>query len=479
MKTFHLLALIAGAAFGALVGCSSGGSKCSSAVCPAGCCDPNGVCQIGNTSNACGAGGSNCAVCSGNQVCQLGQCNGTTTGCNASNCAGCCTSSGTCILRANETVTQCGLTGASGTLCVACGTGQTCNTGLCVGGCNASTCTNGCCTNTGTCVPVASESTGQCGSNNQGGSSCIQCGTGQSCSGGVCTGGVPCTPQSCSLGCCTPSNTCVTFGNQGGPVCGTGGSACANCPNGDTCSAGVCTGGSCGPTNCQGCCDSNGFCPSGDTDLVCGTAGVACVQCGPGSHCVGGVCTGPDAGSGGDAGSGTDAGSGNDAGSGTDAGSTNDAGSGRDAGSSNDAGSTVTCGGVACNAGEVCCSNVTDAGAPALFCTANCPPVDIVTCGHPTDCGGARPICCLDSDMTGGTLPNCTLGDLSTTCVASCPKAFQLSCGPQHVQFTLCDHDSNCDAAAPKCCPFSIAGSALSVCLDTGLAGLIGCSGTP
>jgi hypothetical protein len=47
------------------------------------------------------------------------------------------------------------------------------------------------------------------------------------------------------------------------------------------------------------------------------------------------------------------------------------------------------------------------------------------------------------------------------------------------MQFTLCDHNSNCDVAAPLCCPFNISGNTLSVCLDTTIAGILNCHGTP
>lgn len=35
----------------------------------------------------------------------------------------------------------------------------------------------------------------------------------------------------------------------------------------------------CGPTTCDGCCDSTGVCRTGDTDLACGVAGVRCNTC--------------------------------------------------------------------------------------------------------------------------------------------------------------------------------------------------------
>lgn len=49
------------------------GSTCDSTNC-SGCCDSNGACQVGSTSNACGSGGNLCDSCVTGQVCQVGRC---------------------------------------------------------------------------------------------------------------------------------------------------------------------------------------------------------------------------------------------------------------------------------------------------------------------------------------------------------------------------------------------------------------------
>jgi hypothetical protein len=41
----------------------------------------------------------------------------------------------------------------------------------------------------------------------------------------------------------------------------------------------------CGPANCNGCCDANGACQPGSSDASCGTGGVACNQCTFGDTC--------------------------------------------------------------------------------------------------------------------------------------------------------------------------------------------------
>lgn len=65
-----------GAAVGlALAACGPSGTaiSCTVANC-AGCCDANGVCQDGATSQACGLDGHTCATCGFSQVCSLGEC---------------------------------------------------------------------------------------------------------------------------------------------------------------------------------------------------------------------------------------------------------------------------------------------------------------------------------------------------------------------------------------------------------------------
>ena len=47
---------------------------CDAASCPFGCCDANGRCAAGNTSQSCGSGGNACAACAMGQVCRGGSC---------------------------------------------------------------------------------------------------------------------------------------------------------------------------------------------------------------------------------------------------------------------------------------------------------------------------------------------------------------------------------------------------------------------
>lgn len=48
----------------------------------------------------------------------------------------------------------------------------------------------------------------------------------------------------------------------------------------------------CGPGNCTGCCDASGMCQSLASSTACGSNGAACVQCPAGQSCSFGACTG-------------------------------------------------------------------------------------------------------------------------------------------------------------------------------------------
>jgi hypothetical protein len=97
-----------------------------------------------------------------------------------------------------------------------------------------------------------------------------------------------CGPSNCE-GCCQGSGgmpgetaTCVLRGTIN--MCGLGGSPCMDCPPNEQCVP-VSTGGSfcqlndpCSPDNCTGCCAGD-VCAAGDQDIACGYGGAACQSC--------------------------------------------------------------------------------------------------------------------------------------------------------------------------------------------------------
>jgi hypothetical protein len=252
----------------------AGPPACGPGNCPSGCCDTNGMCQLGTDPAACGSGGVACASCATGQACtsQACSCDG-----NGGCAGGCCTATGQCM---TSSTTSCGQAGA---VCVACVSGQECSAqGKCV--CDATSCPNGCC-NGDTCVPYAMEDATKCG---VGGAACAACAANQACNAaGACT----CTAASCPNGCCS-GDTCVLTASQSTTMCGSGGNACGACAGGQACSAGAC---SCGGTSCTGCCNA-GSCEAyaGQSATSCGTSGAACSACSitnANPACTSGACT--------------------------------------------------------------------------------------------------------------------------------------------------------------------------------------------
>jgi endo-1,4-beta-D-glucanase Y len=197
----------------------------------------------GGTGNGGTGGGANCAV---------GQ-----LSCN-----------GTCTTVAND-LRHCGMCNN------ACGSSQSCNSGVC-------TCTAG----LSSCGPACANLTSD--PNN-----CGMCGT-------VCTGGLLCSQGACSTMCALGETQCgLSCTNvQTDPLnCG----FCTNaCAGGQACVAGACSCPIAGQTTCSGLCVDTMTNASN-----CGRCGNVCFQ---GQSCVGGVCSGGTGGTGGGGGVGGTAG---------------------------------------------------------------------------------------------------------------------------------------------------------------------------
>jgi hypothetical protein len=110
-------ALLLAVLSGVLPACSTW--ECTSETCADGCCDSEGVCQVGNVDRACGLLGRSCQNCQTSQTCgPTGQC---VSKCNAQNCPnGCCEEDGSCRLSTNQFSFACGRGGAT---CVDCNAG--------------------------------------------------------------------------------------------------------------------------------------------------------------------------------------------------------------------------------------------------------------------------------------------------------------------------------------------------------------------
>ncbi len=262
-------------------------------------------------------------------------CGSTPAKCDANTCATGCCAGDTCV--SPGTATQCG---TAANVCAACGTGESCEAGLCKAPvaavdsgtpdsgtpdagsstCNASNCA-GCCL-AGTCrlAAVQGQQTNlACGS---GGAACQPCqGAAPICSstllangldGGSCVSAAQaCNASICPDGCCNGSNQCIRYGTQSNSSCGTAGAACGVCGGGtNICSStvagkdgGTCSSPTdlCNPTNCaSGCCDTASACrpfsrTNAQTGGACGNGGGSCSACAIGTP----FCVAADAGNGG------------------------------------------------------------------------------------------------------------------------------------------------------------------------------------
>ena len=79
---------------------------------------------------------------------------------------------------------------------------------------------------------------------------------------------------------------------------------------------------------------------------------------------------------------------------------------------------------------------------------------DNLACAAPSDCSGATPICCGTATLTGGSLPNCTVGSVTTACQAACSDQLQLRCTATQTP-RLCATSADCTSDTngnTKCC---------------------------
>jgi hypothetical protein len=98
----------------------------------------------------------------------------------------------------------------------------------------------------------------------------------------------PCGPDNCA-GCCDSDGACQAGSSD--LACGGGGGACITCAGDRRCEAGACvdTPPACSPDSCNGCCDGD-VCESGTAEEACGSGGFLCEACGSTETCEGGFC---------------------------------------------------------------------------------------------------------------------------------------------------------------------------------------------
>lgn len=207
------------------------GAACSYANCT-GCCDGD-RCVLTPSDATCGQPGAACQACGGGETCAAGQC---VPVADCTNCDGCCLGGTQCV--PGNSLNACGSGGAA---CAACGAGTGCDSdsGTCEPlACDSTNC-DGCCTQNGACVTSDEQTLGACGG---GGEACGVCAAGaSSCTQGTCIVDQPCL-EFCTDGCCTSSGQCIAFADQEQSQCGgaAGPQVCGTCSGQLSCVNGGC-----------------------------------------------------------------------------------------------------------------------------------------------------------------------------------------------------------------------------------------------
>lgn len=272
-----LVALLATSAAVAAFSAACGPVKgdCSAATCTTGCCDDEGVCQIGVLDSACGVSGMACQTCTAGLYCQSGQCVGFGNqtqndggngdggmGDGGSNQDGgqCKSIGGSCLFASECCSSFCDSTGQ-------CATSQNTDGGQCLGNGQACAASGQCCSSY--CNPV-----GTCATPNDGGSMCKS-------NGAACF-----AANECCSAFCAENGQCATPGSDAGSDGGTDGGKDGGdvFPDGGFCANPCVAQGSAQSASCGSCqasvCAQDSFCCTNQWDGACANlATQICSQC--------------------------------------------------------------------------------------------------------------------------------------------------------------------------------------------------------
>jgi hypothetical protein len=90
-----------------------------------------------------------------------------------------------------------------------------------------------------------------------------------------------------------------------------------------------------------------------------------------------------------------------------------------------------------------------------------------MACKSPSDCTSGQ-VCCARITLTGGTVPNCTAGDVHVACeaAAGCATSLPASCMSTDV-VRYCKANADCtEPAHNQCCAFTQNGSTVHFCVS-------------
>ena len=291
----HLQIIVYYTAQCAVDGDCDDGNQCTVDTCVAQSCQNNALAD-GTTCND----GDVCIV---NETCQGGVC-GSGVPADCSGAGGTCNTAACDTLGEDEgncdtlTPTNEGLSCDDGLFC---NTGEICTAGVCGGG-SANDCSgSGDQCNTGVCNETTDACEGQAANEGLGCDDGLFCNTGETCIAGVCGGGLAtdCSGSSdqCNVGVCNETtDACEAQAANEGLGCDDG----LFCNSGEICTAGVCGGGS--ATDCSGAGDQCNVGVCNETTDACeaqsANEGLGCndtLFCTTGETCTAGVCSGGSA----------------------------------------------------------------------------------------------------------------------------------------------------------------------------------------
>jgi hypothetical protein len=141
-----------------------------------------------------------------------------------------------------------------------------------------------------------------------------------------------------------------------------------------------------------------------------------------------------------------------------------------------DGGQPFNCGAAPCTGSDVCCVSLTDGGVSQM-CAPSCGDGGAaVSCNSPTNCTASDPFCCATIKLTGGTLPNCTVGSVAASCASSCTGQYAGSCVATDTA-RLCNVAADCasDPNNQSCCDLMGNGQKVTVCISSSFAAFLTC----
>lgn len=148
-------------------------------------------------------------------------------------------------------------------------------------------------------------------------------------------------------------------------------------------------------------------------------------------------------------------------------------------GDAGDGGKEIGCPANPCPGTDVCCYVKEGAQDGTWKCQPTCPG-GATSCVGPQQCPSGNPLCCGTVTFGGGSVPNCDINAIASTCSASCTTNLGLSCNVTNT-LRLCHQNADCasDPQNKNCCTYLGAGVSAIVCVSDLIRDVAGLSCLP